>query len=558
MAKRSVKKAKLGQSSELESVYKDLFNQARYAYEQREIPPLSFSQTTQHERDSHRLSVLEVESFIERLKLSEIASRSGQAISYETEKLVLPVGASTTFEFNTEPAEAILGSLYITSAKGTLYSYQGISPTAIPYYVADLLPVEYARETSISSALKPRFSVTYRARLMRGEHKGELSYCVIEDQVKYYTAGGELSLAQESHSRVYWLTKPQKVSALKTLPLSSRYWMGEYHYKRLHRYPCSNELPGYEYEAKLTPKTLFIDESLLPYQVIERYQTESVRWYLANGEGRVGFREGRASMVKKGKKIKLGLILKREEEKTQGLSMWSLGEEESGQDKVKAEAQPIDADALQMRRVKRQLYLLNPESSRVYALCLDYCYVTDLDAQPLLQIELEYNGTLCLPIESVSGPEWLSAQRQLELAYQLAVEHPKAALRCIERANLISSQQEPKLAEIELNALNELGLKLQEQLDQELRASEQLNESSPPTIGLKSKEKKEKKKKKELKNKKSATVNENAVENEVLAEMTTVLRSLIELQDCVSTALTKRKWLKATIESNSKSAMKEG
>ena len=55
-----------------------------------------------------------------------------------------------------------------------------------------------------------------------------------------------------------------------------------------------------------------------------------MRWYLPKGKGRVGFREGRASLVKKGKKVLIDGILKRSEEKSQGLSMWQMTQDLQG------------------------------------------------------------------------------------------------------------------------------------------------------------------------------------------------------------------------------------
>ena len=519
-----------------EHVYSRNFALVQYAYGQGDRAHLDFAEFSRRPQPQWHVSILDVKQWIEYFNLQEISQRQGSAISFETERLSLPVGSSVNLELEAHNMIDPLGTLYITAPTREVRCYPQVSIAEVSHYIFAHLSGQVINISAPDIAFKPRVSTVYRARLMRGEFNGKAVWCVIEDEVKYFVAakpkGAELYLAEEDHARVYWLTTPHDIVELKTLPLSSRFWMGEYHYKRLHRYPCFNELPDYEYEAKLSPETLRVDESLLPYPVIERYQTESIRWYRNNDE-RVGFREGRASIVQKGKKVKLGLILKREEQKTQGLSTWSISEEDEGLE-FNDSSQIMNQMTLKMRRIKRQLYLLNPKSQRVYALCLDYCYVSDLKVRPLLQVELEYNGKLCIPLEQLQDPEWLSVPRQIEAARELGDQHPKAARRCIERALIISKQSASHSERHELKTFQTL-------LHEKLQKVESITKQglNPCSQG----------KKKEHRDEKDVNLKLDSIEQDILEEMSEVIHSLIDRQDFVPTRLTKRKWLKNALES---------
>ena len=528
-------------------IYKELFSQARYAYELRDRAFPSASHTKGQSIDHWRISVLSSELLIDHFSLREVASRQGYSTSFETEDLTLPVGSSATLERLDHENPDSSGTLYLITSRGALQCYLNVSEEEVPHYICDHFIERGPHGAPFNPSFRPRFSTSYSARLMTGEHEQGQLWCVIEEEVKYICVKNQLCLARESHARVYWLTPTPDLSNFKSIPLSSRFWMGEYHYKRFHRYPCSNELPGYEYEAKLSPKSLSIDESLLPFKVIERYQTESARWYLESGEGRLGFREGRASVVKKGKKVAYGLVLKRKEQKTQGLSMWDF----TAQDDEEYSTSTI-SNTLQMRRIKRQLYLYNPKSQRVFALCLDDCRVEGKEGQPLLQLELEYNGKLCLPLETFLAPDWLSFKRQVEAASMLADEHPKAALRCIERAVIIAAHRRESSTAHDLKALDVIETRIKETLEKAINAERRAENVSINTSSS-SKKKKKKKKKKERSGQKSAKLKLSDVELEVFAEMTEVIESLIEHHSCEPTTLTKRKWLKSIFEVSKRS-----
>ena len=175
-----------------------------------------------------------------------------------------------------------------------------------------------------------------------------------------------------------------------------------------------------------------------------------------------------------------------------------------------------------MRRVKRQLYLLHPQSYRVYALCLDDCRAPK--RLPFHQIELEYNGKLCLDLDLLNRSDWLSFSTQFKAAQDLAESFPKAALRCLERAQLFLNQNQTQASDTEMEKLEVLLEQLQAQLSQE-PSDHTTNSETDLHVNQET----------------------NAlIEAEVIAEMKQVLDSLVQLQSCYTSVQTKRAWLKGT------------
>jgi len=360
-------------------------------------------------------------------------------VSWNTVDLSLPVMASALFRCDDEereggaalPGSAARGALLLEREGGARERFDGVRLSECPALVAEAFGVA-------AGAVVPR--VAWRFTLEEGVARvGDAEGpALLERDVEYLHPEAGVVLARESEVRVELAREaPQALRealrALQHLPVVTKYWMAEYHYKRLLRWPTHNDLPGYEYEAKLSVHHL--DVYALPaelagrFEVIERYQTESVRWYLEGVElpglgrlekGRVGFRGSRASLVSKGKKQKLaGGVLKRTEEKSQGLDTWRLS--------------ALEPLALEMRRVKRQIYVLNRHNRRVYAVCLDHCEAEGR-REPFIQLEIEYNGLL-----QIEPEEWgLSFEAQWRLARALEARAPRAALRCCERAALFA------------------------------------------------------------------------------------------------------------------------
>jgi len=467
-------------------------------------------------------------------------------VSWNSERLALPLNSAVIFS-RVEPLEGSEGSedakpraskLPEAEQRGVLrierlgrpYElHHNVKFSDCPALIAERFDVDVHE-------LKPRVFWTQRVMIWRvilphrdsagasgAEREARLS---LHAEATYYDASTTLRLAREQEVRVQALEGMNQRALHKTLmskvslPSVSPYWMAEYHYKRLMRLPTYQDLTGYEYEAKLSVEHLEIDE--LPpeldagFQLIERYQTESVRWYVKNvklsgiglvKKGRVGFRGARASLVSKGKKDKLeGGILKRREEKSQGLNTWELSR--------------ASTDCKEMRRIKRQLYVLARESKRVYALCLDYCYVEGSTRPPLLQVELEYNGRLL-----IDPLEWsLTLEGQLELAERFIDSAPKVALRCLERAGWIAEQRAESEATLaRYDSLKErFGAELATEREPEL-------EQSQPVSPLSDEQERE-------------------IEREVLAEMRSLLSVLRRSYGYKATSKTKREWLKAALK----------
>ena len=364
-------------------------------------------------------------------------------VSWNTTDLRLPITASALFrcddarsgevEGDTHtaglPSPTARGTLIVESSSALRERFYGVTFSECPQLVADVFGVTL-------EAVAPRAAWRFVQEVCVarvGEVEGQV---VLERDVEYLHPDAGVTLAHEPEVRLeVGREAPEALldalRALPHLPVVTKYWMAEYHYKRLLRWPTHNDLPGYEYEAKLSVNHL--DVYALPaelegcFEVIERYQTESVRWYFEGVDlpsvgrlekGRVGFRGSRASLVSKGKKQKLaGGVLKRTEEKSQGLDTWSLS--------------ALEPVALEMRRIKRQIYVLNRANRRVYAICLDHCEA-ETRQDPFIQLEIEYNGLL-----QIEPEEWgLSFEAQWRLARSLERRAPRAALRCCERAAL--------------------------------------------------------------------------------------------------------------------------
>lgn len=443
-------------------------------------------------------------------------------ISWNTEGLGIPLNVLITFTYEIKGADSEhfidpkpeqIGVLKIDRLSKAKEFHHQVQYSACAQLISERFDVHH-------QDLKPRMIWRHKEWIWRVilSHKDSSSMSGIRREARlwiagdtsYYDALTGLKLAHEKEIRARALEGINQIALVQSLttrahlPAVSAYWMSEYHYKRLMRLPTHQDLIGYEYEAKLSVDHIQIDELpnelLEDFEIIERYQTESIRWYLKNvtlsgigkvKKGRVGFRGPRASLVSKGKKQKLeGGILKRSEEKSQGLNTWELGQ--------------IARDAKEMRRIKRQLYVRSKQSNRIYALCLDYCYVEGSARAPLLQIELEYNGTLL-----IDPNEWtLDLEKQLEWAEHFKKSAPKIALRCLERAEWLFNRQQPDEA-------------LQKQYE-ELQSDIQASLSAEPV---------------------EDTINQK-LEEAVLLEMRAILNGLRRAYGYKATSKTKREWLK--------------
>ena len=460
------------------------------------------------------------------------------SVSWNTPTLELPINASAVFSFvsplegegegesggvgTSAPKATQRGTLTLTFSPQLREHHHNTQLSDCPALIAEAfdVPAESVEQRVMWRARVDEWRVILShkdsAHASGEAREGRLK---VTRNVCYYHASTGLKLACEEEVRAEVLAGQhqqrlaRQLRAQPHLPAVSCYWMSEYHYKRLARWPTHQDLPAYEYEAKLAARHLNVSE--LPevlkghFKIIERYQTESVRWYVKGIEveglgrvekGRVGFRGARASLVMKGKKEKLkGGILKRREEKSQGLNTWALS--------------AVADEAQEMRRIKRQLYICSQRTQRVYALCLDYCFVHN-NPTPLLQVELEYNGKLL-----IKPSEWaLTMSAQLSLAERLIDGAPKAALRCLERAALLSDQ--PRVTAPQRARLAKLNERAEALMSAPLELSEPEGE----------------------------VVVDVALEAEVLEEMRALLEALKEEFGFERSSRTKRAWLKEALK----------
>ena len=344
-------------------------------------------------------------------------------------------------------------------------------------------------------ALVPRFAYTFLRQEWTLPDGARLSFDL---ELRFHSLLDDrpLELAEDECPRLKLRTggapPPPKLWAalekLAPLPVISKRWTGEYFMRRFYRPPVRNELPGFEYEAKLEAEHLEVDESCLPFPVIGRGQAQSVRWY-KDGH-RIAFRGGRASIVKKGPKVDLDGVLRRTEEKERGV--WTFA---------------LDSEPVELRRYQRALFLHNPENDFVYALCLDRCTSVHASA-PLLQVEIEYSGRLLL--------NWSGGREEHDLAAIVAAGQAledvssTRSLRFYERALALRrrSMGEPGP---DVEALEAAVARLSAQPERELVFDVQIEEA-------------------------------------VLRDVGRIRAALIARHGFVGTRMTKRRWLREVVE----------
>jgi hypothetical protein len=161
------------------------------------------------------------------------------------------------------------------------------------------------------------------------------------------------------------------LESLDKAPCTAKKWMGFHFVKTCYELPRFDELAGYEYEVKLDVDSLNFDLGLLPFPVLEVYQSDSLRRYYK--KYRACLRGDSAHLVEKGPVQSIGGVLKRLEVKKRGMMAWNLPEPK-----------------MVMRRYKREVNVLNPDTGRVYTLSLHHCDAGDT----FQQVEIEYDGRL--------------------------------------------------------------------------------------------------------------------------------------------------------------------
>lgn len=225
--------------------------------------------------------------------------------------------------------------------------------------------------------LGPRFGVRFQRRRFE---LGGLDLTV-DRKVSYFSLVGDpLLIGTESSPRIRARSvgrgrDTRRLSAwLESLPIApftTKKWMGYHFFKQFYEVPRHNELPGFEYELKLAVDRVEIDVGRLPFPVLEVHQSDSLRGYYARH--RACIRGDRAHTVEKGPATHLRGVLKRPERKVFDLVPWELPSPE-----------------MVMRRYKREVNVLNPDTLRVYTISIHRCEA----GATMQQVEIEYDGVL--------------------------------------------------------------------------------------------------------------------------------------------------------------------
>ncbi len=363
-----------------------------------------------------------------------------------------------------------------------------------------------------------------------------------------------LPIAQEKQIRVKQasthLLDRSVFESIQYLPVISKAWMGEYHLKRLLRMPNVNRLPHYEYESKLSIDHLYIQQKDLPYPILERYQTESIRWYI--NDQRIGFRGDRASLVTKGKADRIDHIAKRVEEKTQQLSTWDFYAQLNGDDPDQHFSQKTMEDLnvplpihLEMRRMKRQLCLLSPLNN-FYSVCLDDCTADQWEIAPLKQIEIEYNGKF-LFTEYIFKKKWWDFDFIVGLLDQILnqikpVDHLEyLSFEHLQSLSTLYTEINDQIRGL-LKQLHLLFLITDRQISQEMRDRIQAKNIIIQAFQVFF----ENQKKMQLEE--SNHLRFKKEEQEIIQEMNVIVEALKQRCHCKSSKKTKKKWLKEGVE----------
>jgi len=284
----------------------------------------------------------------------------------------------------------------------------------------------------------------------------------------------------------------ERLSDLPALPYSTKCMMGYSALEQAFRIPKYNELPGYEFEAKLAADHLDIDHGGLPFPVLEVVQSDSIRMYFKGH--RVNVRAGTARTIIKGAVEELpGRVLKRTEAKVPDVDPWEVG-----------------LPRMEMRRYKRKVNVLNPASMRVYTISLHLCEssVTPRDSDAsLMQVEIEYEGTM--PADMTRTMAELEATGDLDILFE-------QAKRSVEEGR----------DDIAIQLLGRVPALTDSSADR-ARAQAILDRVKPPRSGRL----------------------DRKAEAEVVADIAFLRKHLKARYAYSNTRLTKRKWLKNTLRS---------
>jgi hypothetical protein len=300
-----------------------------------------------------------------------------ETIYFNTEKLSLPFGTCVraTHRLPDLAADVADGFYIFHEPKKKRSAAHGAPRKVKLSEIPEIAKMEQGLD-----GLRPYFAVRYRRA--RYAVKDSQLRLTIDTDVQYHSLlEGRVLVGQEAHPR-FKLNKVKAAGAerdafeaalrlVRTLPVTSKQWMGYSTMEEYYRLPVRNEFPCYEYEAKLESDGSDIDPTGLPFEHLQSFQGQTIRRYYQGY--RASFRADRATIVRRGEMKMMRGVTKRQETKEKGLSAWDL-----------------DEPWAEMNRYKKFFTLRNPATDRVYSVAIDRCVAKSV----LYQAEVEYNGVL--------------------------------------------------------------------------------------------------------------------------------------------------------------------
>ena len=208
--------------------------------------------------------------------------------------------------------------------------------------------------------------------------------------------------------------------SLPKLPQNNIRLMGFCMLKKLIDPPVYEELMGFEYDMKFKLSGPEFDFKCLPFPFLDMRISGSLRRYYDGY--RAGLRDGTAIIVRKGEKEDIRGVIRRTEVKERGVEAWRLDETD-----------------LEMRRYKREVRFINPDSHRLYSISLHQC----IAPEEMYQLEVGYDGTLVPSTLPLIKDFWQTGKVNflIDLADLLEeAKYPVLASDCYKRASELSGQ----------------------------------------------------------------------------------------------------------------------
>jgi hypothetical protein len=307
-------------------------------------------------------------------------------------------------------------------------SKEGAAPEKVPYPLRYESLVDTAEKWFGIKNVTPRFRVSYL--FSRYQLAENMTLNVLQNLTYFALIDNqELPMGKEQSIRIELVyptsiesARSQKIlkafHSLPKLPQNNIRLMGFCMLKKLIDPPVYEELMGFEYDMKFKLSGPEFDFECLPFPFLDMRISGSLRRYYDGY--RAGLRDGTAIIVRKGKKEDVRGVIRRTEVKERGIEAWRLDETD-----------------LEMRRYKREVRFINPDSHRLYSISLHQCISTE----EMYQLEVGYDGTLVPSTLPLIKDFWQTGKVKplIELADLLEqAKYPALASDCYKRASELS------------------------------------------------------------------------------------------------------------------------